>query len=139
MDGANFHCAEYLPEPGSIRSGRIDILKLGLLSDCKETPKWLIPRLKVGNDRIWTNLVVKWSEDAERVLQSLADQPGEPVNLDSVYRDLSSFLPDNATEDGAMQMAGNSELVKGAKYYKEWQEPSIVLMVVIVLKNNPYM
>lgn len=35
--------------------------------------------------------------------------------------------------DGAMQMSGNNELVTIAKYWKEWSNPNLV---IIVLKNN---
>jgi pyruvate dehydrogenase (quinone) len=106
MVGSSFPYSEFLPEEGQARGVQIDLdgrmlgirypMEVNLVGDSAETLRALLPRLTRKEDRSWReNLegeVGKWWELMDR----RASEPGDPINPQLVFAELSKRLPDGA-------------------------------------------
>jgi pyruvate dehydrogenase (quinone) len=106
MVGSSFPYSEFLPEEGQARGVQIDIdgrmlgirypMDVNLVGDSAETLRALMPRLTRKEDRSWREKlegeVAKWWELMER----RASEPGNPINPQLVFAELSKRLPDGA-------------------------------------------
>lgn len=196
MVGSGFPYTEFLPKPGQARGVQIDIspgmlslrypMEVELTGDSAETLRALLPLLERKTDRAWREeietSVSAWWEEAEQ----RAQQPGDPVNPQLLFHELTPRLPDDAIlaadsgtsavwfgrdlkiregmkatlsgtlatmgcgipyavaakfaypervalaliGDGAMQMSGLTELVTVAKYWREWEDPRLIVLVL---------
>ncbi len=197
--GSNFPYAEFFPGEDKARGVQIDLdarnlslrfpMEVSLEGDARETIKALLPLLNYKPDRTWRTEVSQWVFDWRKVVEARAMEPGEPVNPQRVFFELSDLLPDRSiisadsgtsvvwfardlrlrqgmlasasgglasmgcavpyaiaakfaypervaiafAGDGAMQMNGLNELITISKYWHEWIDPRLV---VIVLNNK---
>jgi pyruvate dehydrogenase (quinone) len=106
MVGSSFPYSEFLPEEGQARGVQIDIdgrmlgirypMEVNLVGDSAETLRALMPRLTRKEDRSWREKiegeVANWWELMER----RASEPGDPINPQLVFTELSKRLPDGA-------------------------------------------
>jgi pyruvate dehydrogenase (quinone) len=106
MVGSSFPYSEFLPEEGQARGVQIDLdgrmlgirypMEVNLVGDSAETLRALLPRLTRKEDRSWREKlegeVGKWWELMER----RASEPGDPINPQLVFAELSKRLPDGA-------------------------------------------
>jgi pyruvate dehydrogenase (quinone) len=106
MVGSSFPYSEFLPEEGQARGVQIDLdgrmlgirypMEVNLVGDSAETLRALLPRLTRKEDRSWREKlegeVGKWWELMER----RAGEPGDPINPQLVFAELSKRLPDGA-------------------------------------------
>jgi pyruvate dehydrogenase (quinone) len=196
MVGSSFPYPEFLPEEGHARGVQIDIdgrqlsirypMEVALVGDAAETLRALAPLVKRKQNRAWREWLEKQTARWWKVLEARAMNPGDPVNPQRVFWELSPLLPDGAilaadsgsaanwfardlkvragmmatvsgnlatmgcampyaigakmaypnrpvfalVGDGAMQMNGNAELVTVAKYWREWADPRLVVLVL---------
>ncbi len=106
MIGSSFPYSEFLPEEGAARGVQIDIdarmigirypMETNLVGDSAQTLRALIPLLTRKEDRAWRDTVESNVADWWKVLEARAMNPGEPINPQRVFWELSSRLPDNA-------------------------------------------
>ena len=104
MAGSNFPFADWLPEPGQARGVQIDIdgrligmrypMEVSLVGDTRETLRALAPLLERKEDRSWRERIERRVEEWWRVVAERAMLPGDPVNPQRVFSELSPLLPD---------------------------------------------
>ncbi|HEY7636461.1 MAG TPA: thiamine pyrophosphate-requiring protein [Gemmatimonadales bacterium] len=104
MVGSSFPYSEFLPKEGQARGVQIDIdgrmlslrypMEVSLVGDSRETLRALLPLLRGKEDRGWREKiedgVVKWW----KVLEARAKNPGDPINPQWVFWELSPRLPE---------------------------------------------
>jgi pyruvate dehydrogenase (quinone) len=105
MVGSNFPYAEFLPEVGQARGVQIDIdgrmpslrypMECNLVGDAKATLAALLPLLDRKQDRSWRDHLEQEIRDWWTLLETKALGPGNPVNPQRPFYELSSRLPDN--------------------------------------------
>src|SRR3954451_21901157 len=105
MVGSSFPYSEWLPEEGQARGVQIDIdgrlvglrypMEVNLVGDAAHTLRALLPLLERKEDRSWREGIEKSVESDWRVLGERAMLPGDPVNPQRVFQDVSDILPDN--------------------------------------------
>jgi pyruvate dehydrogenase (quinone) len=105
MVGSSFPYAEFLPEEGAAHGVQIDIdpkmigirypMEVNLVGDSAQTLRALIPLLGRKADRSWRETVESNVAGWWKVLEARAMNPGEPINPQRVFRELSSRLPEN--------------------------------------------
>ena len=106
MVGSSFPYSEFLPEEGAARGVQIDIdpkmigirypMEVNLVGDSAQTLRALIPLLQRKADRAWRETVESNVAEWWKVLEARAMNPGEPINPQRVFWELSSRLPENA-------------------------------------------
>jgi len=106
MVGSSFPYAEFLPEEGAARGVQIDIdpkmigirypMEVNLVGDSAQTLRALIPLLQRKADRAWRETVESNVAEWWKVLETRAMNPGEPINPQRVFWELSPRLPENA-------------------------------------------
>jgi pyruvate dehydrogenase (quinone) len=106
MVGSSFPYSEFLPEEGQARGVQIDIdgrmlgirypMELNLVGDAKRTLRELLPLLDRKEDRSWREGVEKNVGEWWQTIDARAQQPGEPINPQLVFSELSPRLPDGA-------------------------------------------
>jgi pyruvate dehydrogenase (quinone) len=104
MVGSNFPFADWLPEEGQARGVQIDIdgrlvgmrypMEANLVGDAAHTLRALMPMLERKSDRSWRERIEKEVERNWRVLEERAMLPGDPINPQRIFQDLSPLLPD---------------------------------------------
>jgi pyruvate dehydrogenase (quinone) len=104
MIGSNFPFADWLPEEGKARGVQIDIdgrligmrypMEVNLVGDAAHTLRALMPLLRRQEDRSWRERVEKSVESNWRVLEERAMLPGDPINPQRLFQDVSPLLPD---------------------------------------------
>jgi pyruvate dehydrogenase (quinone) len=105
MIGSAFPYSEFLPKEGAARGVQIDIdgrmlnlrypMEVGLIGDSRKTLAALIPHLQRKQDRSWRERVERNVARWWQVLEARAMNPGEPINPQRAFRELSPRLPDN--------------------------------------------
>ncbi len=105
MIGSSFPYAEFLPEEGAARGVQIDIdarmigirypMQANLVGDSAQTLRALIPLLTRKEDRTWRETVESNVAEWWKVLEARAMKPGDPINPQRVFWELSSRLPDD--------------------------------------------
>jgi pyruvate dehydrogenase (quinone) len=105
MVGSNFPYAEFLPEPGQARGVQIDIdgrmpslrypMECNLIGDAKATLAALLPLLNRKTDRSWRDRLEQQISAWWKLLETKALAPGNPVNPQRPFHELSSRLPDD--------------------------------------------
>jgi pyruvate dehydrogenase (quinone) len=106
MVGSSFPYSEFLPEEGKARGVQIDIdgkmlgirypMEVNLVGDSAETLRALIPRLQRKDDRSWREQIEREVAEWWRLMDDRANMPGEPINPQLVFHELSKRLPDGA-------------------------------------------
>jgi pyruvate dehydrogenase (quinone) len=106
MVGSSFPYSEFLPEEGQARGVQIDIdgrmlgirypMELNLVGDAKTTLRELLPLLERKEDRSWREGIEKNVGEWWETIDARAQQPGEPINPQRVFSELSTRLPDGA-------------------------------------------
>jgi pyruvate dehydrogenase (quinone) len=104
MVGSNFPFADWLPEPGQARGVQVDIdgrhiglrypMESNLVGDAAHTLRALLPLLERKIDRSWREEIEKGVERNWRVLEERAMLPGDPINPQRVFQEVSPLLPD---------------------------------------------
>ena len=104
MVGTNFPFADWLPSEGQARGVQIDVdarnigmrypVEVNLVGDAAHTLRALLPLLERKQDRSWREEVERNVERGWRVLEERAMLPGDPVNPQRVFQELSPLLPD---------------------------------------------
>jgi pyruvate dehydrogenase (quinone) len=69
-------------------------MEVNLVGDAAHTLRALLPLLERKADRSWREDVEKSVESNWRVLEERAMLPGDPINPQRVFQDVSSLLPD---------------------------------------------
>ncbi|MBA3746940.1 MAG: thiamine pyrophosphate-requiring protein [Solirubrobacterales bacterium] len=105
MVGSSFPYAEFLPEEGQARGVQIDIdarmigirypMEVNLVGDSAQTLRALMPLLARKTDRAWSETIEAGVGDWWDVLQARAMNPGDPINPQRVFSELSPRLPEN--------------------------------------------
>jgi pyruvate dehydrogenase (quinone) len=105
MIGSAFPYSEFLPKEGAARGVQIDIdgrmlnlrypMEVGLIGDSKRTLAALIPHLQRKQDRAWRERVERNVARWWKVLEARAMNPGEPINPQRAFWELSPRLPEN--------------------------------------------
>ena len=105
MIGSSFPYSEFLPEEGAARGVQIDIdarmigirypMEANLVGDSAQTLRALIPLLARKQDRAWRETVESNVAEWWQVLEARAMNPGDPINPQRVFWELSSRLPDD--------------------------------------------
>jgi pyruvate dehydrogenase (quinone) len=105
MIGSSFPYSEFLPEPGKARGVQIDIdprqlglrypMEVNLVGDAKATLQALNRLLQKKEAREWRERVRRNVERWWKVLEARARNPGDPINPQRVFWELSSRLPDD--------------------------------------------
>jgi len=103
MVGSGFPYSEFLPPEGKARGVQIDIdprmiglrypMELGLVGDSRETLRALLPLLEQKDAAGWRKDITGWVDRWWRVMEGRALNPGEPVNPQRVFWELSPRLP----------------------------------------------
>jgi pyruvate dehydrogenase (quinone) len=106
MVGSSFPYSEFLPEEGQARGVQIDIdgrmlgirypMELNLVGDSALTLKALLPLLERKQDCSWQEKLEKEMASWWELIERRAHQPGEPVNPQLIFHELSKRLPDGA-------------------------------------------
>jgi pyruvate dehydrogenase (quinone) len=117
MVGSNFPFADWLPEPGKARGVQVEIdgrnvgmrypMEVNLVGDAAHTLRALLPLLTPKADRSWRTEVEGWVERGWRVLEERALLPGDPINPQRVFQDLSPLLPDGCITTADSGTAAN--------------------------------
>jgi pyruvate dehydrogenase (quinone) len=104
MVGSSFPYAEFLPKEGQARGVQIDIdgkmlslrypMECNLLGGAKETIRALLPLIQHKTDRAWRARIEDKVQTWWHVAEAKAMQPGDPVNPQRVFWELSKRLPD---------------------------------------------
>ncbi len=105
MVGSSFPYAEFLPEEGQARGVQIDIdarmigirypMEVNLVGDSARTLRALLPLLERETDRAWRQTVETGVAKWWKVLEARAMNPGDPINPQRVFSELSARLPEN--------------------------------------------
>jgi pyruvate dehydrogenase (quinone) len=106
MVGSSFPYSEFLPEEGSARGVQIDLdgrmlgirypMEVNLVGDSAETLRALLPHLQRKSDRSWQEKITEGVSEWWQVLEKRAQAPGEPINPQLVFHELSKRLPEGA-------------------------------------------
>jgi pyruvate dehydrogenase (quinone) len=106
MVGSSFPYSEFLPEEGQARGVQIDIdgrmlgirypMESNLVGDATTTLRELLPLLERKGDRAWREEVEKNVAEWWQTIDARAQEPGEPINPQRVFSELSTRLPDGA-------------------------------------------
>ncbi|HLJ02506.1 MAG TPA: thiamine pyrophosphate-requiring protein [Solirubrobacteraceae bacterium] len=106
MVGSSFPYSEFLPEEGNARGVQIDIdgkmlgirypMEVNLVGDSAETLRALIPHLQRQEDRSWREQIETEVAHWWRLMEDRAQMPGDPINPQLVFHELSKRLPDGA-------------------------------------------
>jgi pyruvate dehydrogenase (quinone) len=104
MVGSGFPYSEFLPEEGQARGVQIDIdpkmlsirypMEVNLVGDSATTLKALVPLIKRKSDRSWREKIEKNVKAWWKTLEAIAHEPGEPINPQRVFWELSPKVPD---------------------------------------------
>jgi pyruvate dehydrogenase (quinone) len=104
MVGSNFPFADWLPQEGQARGVQIDIdgariglrypMEVALVGDSRHTLAALLPLLARKSDRSWRERIERDVQRWWRVLHERALLPGDPLNPQLVFEELSPLLPD---------------------------------------------
>jgi pyruvate dehydrogenase (quinone) len=104
MIGSNFPFADWLPDEGQARGVQIDIdgrligmrypMEVALVGDSGDTLRALLPLLEPKQDRSWRERIERDVERSWRMLEERAMLPGDPLNPQRVFQELSPLLPD---------------------------------------------
>jgi len=196
MVGSSFPYAEFLPREGAARAVQVDVdatmlglrypMDVNLAGDARATLRALIPLLKRKEERSWRARIEANVAESWRVLDERARLPGEPVNPQRAFSELSARLPDDVilagdsgsvsawyalhlrlrrgmmaslsgglatmgsavpyamaakmahparpvialAGDGAMQMNGMNGLITIARHWRDWANPTLVVLVL---------
>ncbi len=105
MVGSSFPYSEFLPEEGAARGVQIDIdakmigirypMEVNLVGDSAQTLRALTGLLERKPDRTWRETVEANVAEWWKVLEARAMNPGEPINPQRVFSELSPRLPEN--------------------------------------------
>jgi pyruvate dehydrogenase (quinone) len=106
MVGSSFPYSEFLPEEGQARGVQIDIdgrmlgirypMEVNLVGDSAETLRALMPRLERKEDRSWREKIEREVQEWWELMERRAAEPGDPINPQVVFAELSKRLPDGA-------------------------------------------
>jgi len=105
MVGSSFPYSEFLPEEGAARGVQIDIdakmigirypMEVNLVGDSAQTLRALTGLIQRKADRTWRETVEANVAEWWKVLEARAMNPGEPINPQRVFSELSPRLPEN--------------------------------------------
>jgi pyruvate dehydrogenase (quinone) len=105
MVGSNFPFADWLPDEGQARGVQVDIdgrligmrypMEVALVGDARETLGALLPLLEPRDGGKWRESIEQGVERWWRMLEERALLPGDPINPQRVFHELSPLLPDN--------------------------------------------
>jgi pyruvate dehydrogenase (quinone) len=106
MVGSSFPYSEFLPEEGHARGVQIDLdgrmlgirypMEVNLVGDSALTLRELLPLLERKQERSWRAKIEENVRDWEQLIEARALAPGEPVNPQLIFHELSKRLPDEA-------------------------------------------
>src|SRR5690349_7100756 len=106
MIGSSFPYSEFLPEEGQARGVQIDIdgkmlgirypMEVNLVGDSAETLRALMTRLTRKEDRSWREKIEGEVQEWWELMERRAAEPGDPINPQVVFAELSKRLPDGA-------------------------------------------
>jgi len=124
MVGSNFPYTEFLPKEGQARGVQIDIngrmlssrypMEVNLIGDSAQTLQALLPFLEAKSDTSWRERIEEMVRQWWQTLDEQAQQPGEPLNPQRIFSELSPRLPDNVILTGD----SGSSTVWYARYLK---------------------
>ena len=130
MVGSSFPYSEFLPEEGKARGVQIDIdgrmlgirypMEVNLVGDSRETLRALLPKLHRKEDRSWREQIEQKVREWWELIEHRAQLPGDPLNPQLVFSELSKRLPDDAilaadSGSAANWYARNIRLRKGMR------------------------
>ena len=130
MVGSSFPYSEFLPEEGKARGVQIDIdgrmlgirypMEVNLVGDSRETLRALLPKLHRKEDRSWREQIEQKVREWWELIEQRAQLPGDPLNPQLVFSELSKRLPDDAilaadSGSAANWYARNIRLRKGMR------------------------
>ena len=130
MVGSSFPYSEFLPEEGKARGVQIDIdgrmlgirypMEVNLVGDSRETLRALLPKLHRKVDRSWREQIEQKVREWWELIEQRAQLPGDPLNPQLVFSELSKRLPDDAilaadSGSAANWYARNIRLRKGMR------------------------
>ena len=130
MVGSSFPYSEFLPEEGKARGVQIDIdgrmlgirypMEVNLVGDSRETLRALLPKLHRKEDRSWREQIEQEVREWWELIEHRAQLPGDPLNPQLVFSELSKRLPDDAilaadSGSAANWYARNIRLRKGMR------------------------
>lgn len=106
MVGSSFPYSEFLPPEGRARGIQIDRdarrlglrypMELNLVGDSAQTLRSLLPLLRAKSERGWRDQIERNVAHWWRTLEGRAMNPGNPINPQRVFWELSPRLPSNA-------------------------------------------
>ncbi|HSC51775.1 MAG TPA: thiamine pyrophosphate-requiring protein, partial [Gaiellaceae bacterium] len=106
MVGSSFPYSEFLPQEGKARGVQIDIdgrmigirypMEVNLVGDSRETLRALLPKLRRKEDRSWRERIEHEVREWWQLIEHRAQLPGDPLNPQLVFSELSKRLPDGA-------------------------------------------
>ena len=106
MVGSSFPYSEFLPQEGKARGVQIDIdgrmigirypMEVNLVGDSRETLRALLPKLRRKEDRSWREQLEQEVREWWQLIEHRAQLPGDPLNPQLVFSELSKRLPDGA-------------------------------------------
>jgi pyruvate dehydrogenase (quinone) len=130
MVGSSFPYSEFLPEEGKARGVQIDIdgrmlgirypMEVNLVGDSRETLRALLPKLHRKDDRSWREQIEQEVREWWELIEHRAQLPGDPLNPQLLFSELSKRLPDDAilaadSGSAANWYARNIRLRKGMR------------------------
>ena len=130
MVGSSFPYSEFLPEEGKARGVQIDIdgrmlgirypMEVNLVGDSRETLRALLPKLHRKEDRSWREQIEQKVREWWELIEHRAQLPGDPLNPQLLFSELSKRLPDDAilaadSGSAANWYARNIRLRKGMR------------------------
>ena len=108
--GTTYPYSQFLPEPGQARGVQIDIdernlsirfpNEVNLTGDSAATLAALLPYLEQKTDTSWRERIAENRRHWATVTAARAEDPGEPLNPQKVFAELSPRLPDNCILSG---------------------------------------
>ena len=108
--GTTYPYSQFLPEPGQARGVQIDIdernlsirfpNEVNLTGDSAATLAALLPYLDQKTDTSWRERIAEKRRHWATVTAARAEDPGEPLNPQKVFAELSPRLPDNCILSG---------------------------------------
>jgi pyruvate dehydrogenase (quinone) len=128
MVGSSFPYSEFLPQEGKARGVQIDLdgrmigirypMEVNLVGDSKETLRALLPKLRRKEDRAWREQIEREVREWWELIEHRAQLPGDLLNPQLVFSELSKRLPDGAilsadSGSAANWYARNIKLRKG--------------------------
>ena len=140
MVGSRFPYSEFLPEPGQARGVQIDLdpkmlnirypMEVALVGDSAATLRALLPLLERKSDRSWreeieANVAEWWKVREARAMMGAAVPYAIAAKFAHPDRPVVALVG-----DGAMQMNGMNGLITVAKYWKQWTDPRLVVLVL---------